>query len=194
MVRRNKYNAQKTKQQLLEIALKLFAEKGYHETTIDEICAEAGFTKGAFYNHFSSKSEVILNVWKIFDEDINLLLSLENSTSTKVKLVRLCRALFNNINDYAKSTTQVIYSLQINEKGNSLMLSNDRYLYRTVYHIVKDGIENNEIRNDLEIEYMTDLILVMIRGIVFNWTLTDKETLGEDDLNYFNTFLDSILN
>ena len=47
--------AQKTKQRILKVAFKLFAEKGYKHVTVDEIIKKARSSKGAFYNHFPSK-------------------------------------------------------------------------------------------------------------------------------------------
>jgi TetR/AcrR family transcriptional repressor of nem operon len=44
-----------SRERLLDAALKLIREKGYAATTVDELCASAGVTKGAFFHHFSSK-------------------------------------------------------------------------------------------------------------------------------------------
>jgi TetR/AcrR family transcriptional repressor of nem operon len=43
------------RQKLLDAALSLIREKGYSSTSVDELCAEAGVTKGAFFHHFKSK-------------------------------------------------------------------------------------------------------------------------------------------
>jgi TetR/AcrR family transcriptional repressor of nem operon len=43
------------RQKLLASALALIREKGYASTSVDELCAEAGVTKGAFFHHFKSK-------------------------------------------------------------------------------------------------------------------------------------------
>ncbi|HYA76880.1 MAG TPA: TetR/AcrR family transcriptional regulator [Burkholderiaceae bacterium] len=44
-----------TRQKLLDAALLLIRTKGYAATTVDDLCAEAGVTKGAFFHHFKSK-------------------------------------------------------------------------------------------------------------------------------------------
>ena len=46
------------KQRLLNSALKLVRTKGYDATTVDEMCRDAGVTKGAFFHHFKSKEEL----------------------------------------------------------------------------------------------------------------------------------------
>jgi TetR/AcrR family transcriptional regulator, transcriptional repressor for nem operon len=43
------------RQKLLAAALSLVREKGYSSTSVDELCAHAGVTKGAFFHHFQSK-------------------------------------------------------------------------------------------------------------------------------------------
>lgn len=40
---------------LLEAAIKVIREKGYADTSVDDLCREAGVTKGAFFHHFASK-------------------------------------------------------------------------------------------------------------------------------------------
>lgn len=48
----NKRNA---RARLLDAATKLIREKGFTATSVDELCAAAGVTKGAFFHHFASK-------------------------------------------------------------------------------------------------------------------------------------------
>lgn len=50
---------EKRKQELLQIAYYLFLSKGYEETSIDEIIAEAQIAKGTFYYHFKSKEDLL---------------------------------------------------------------------------------------------------------------------------------------
>ncbi|HEY4428933.1 MAG TPA: helix-turn-helix domain-containing protein [Solirubrobacteraceae bacterium] len=45
--------------ELLEAALRVFARRGYPEAGVDEIAAEAGYSKGALYWHFSGKADLL---------------------------------------------------------------------------------------------------------------------------------------
>jgi TetR/AcrR family transcriptional repressor of nem operon len=47
-----------TRTKLLDVAVRLVREKGYNATTVDELCAAADVTKGAFFHHFKSKEDV----------------------------------------------------------------------------------------------------------------------------------------
>ena len=48
----------KTKRKIFETSMKLFADKGYDATSIEEITANVGVAKGTLYYHFSSKEEI----------------------------------------------------------------------------------------------------------------------------------------
>ncbi len=47
---------------ILDAALKTFAEKGYHETRLDDIAAAAGFSKASLYNYYEDKEEIFLHI------------------------------------------------------------------------------------------------------------------------------------
>lgn len=49
---------QKTRDSIVASARNLFIEKGYTEVSIDEIMADAGLTRGGFYNHFKNKEDL----------------------------------------------------------------------------------------------------------------------------------------
>ncbi|WP_019244469.1 MULTISPECIES: TetR/AcrR family transcriptional regulator [Bacillus] len=55
---RNKH-PEKTIEQILSISYRLFLEKGYEQTTIQDIINELGMSKGAIYHHFKSKEEIL---------------------------------------------------------------------------------------------------------------------------------------
>src|SRR5256714_15279437 len=58
---RNERKAQ-TRAELIDAAARVFARRGYHGTTVDDVAEEAGFTKGAFYSNFESKEDVFVEL------------------------------------------------------------------------------------------------------------------------------------
>jgi len=52
--------SEETRTRLLEEPVKLFARQGYDASSVAEICAAAGVSKGAFYHHFESKQALFL--------------------------------------------------------------------------------------------------------------------------------------
>jgi len=51
-------NPAETRQKLLAATLQLMLRQGYASTTVDQICAEAGLTKGSFFHYFESKETI----------------------------------------------------------------------------------------------------------------------------------------
>src|ERR1700729_4216452 len=49
-----------SKTKLLDATLKVVRAKGYNATRIEDVCAEAGLTKGSFFHHFKSKEDLAL--------------------------------------------------------------------------------------------------------------------------------------
>jgi len=59
----------KSKENIENIALELFALKGYHATSISQIAQKAGISKGLLYNYFESKEQLLDSIiTKVYDE------------------------------------------------------------------------------------------------------------------------------
>ena len=72
---RNKH-PEETVNLILEVALRLFLEKGYERTSIQEIIAHlGGLSKGAIYHHFKSKEDILVAVTDKLTEESNHLLA-----------------------------------------------------------------------------------------------------------------------
>ncbi len=55
-----------TRTRILEAAARVFAEKGYHETRMDDIVAAADSSKGSLYFHFPNKEEIFFGLIETF--------------------------------------------------------------------------------------------------------------------------------
>jgi TetR/AcrR family transcriptional repressor of nem operon len=56
------------RQKLLDAALSLIRTRGYEATTVDDLCAAAGVTKGAFFHHFDSKEALAVAAAEYWSE------------------------------------------------------------------------------------------------------------------------------
>jgi AcrR family transcriptional regulator len=55
---RRRMRAPERREQLLQVARKVFAQRGYHTVTMDDVASEAGITKPILYDHFPSKRDL----------------------------------------------------------------------------------------------------------------------------------------
>jgi AcrR family transcriptional regulator len=52
-----------TRQRLLDAALAVFAEQGFGRSTVEMVCTQAGYSRGALYSNYASLEELFLAVW-----------------------------------------------------------------------------------------------------------------------------------
>jgi AcrR family transcriptional regulator len=55
---------QRTREEILAAAQRLFVEQGFHATSVDEIARAAGYTKGAVYSNFDAKEDLFFAVYE----------------------------------------------------------------------------------------------------------------------------------
>jgi TetR/AcrR family transcriptional regulator, fatty acid metabolism regulator protein len=70
---------------ILQAAEEVLMERGYHETSIDEIAARVGIAKGTVYLHFPSKEDLVI---AIFERDLQQLLQYIDSTMSSTLTAR----------------------------------------------------------------------------------------------------------
>jgi AcrR family transcriptional regulator len=92
-----------TREILLAAATKQFSQQGYERTTIEQICSEAGLSKGAFFHHFPSKQVAfmaILEAWLSgLDAQINGMVSeARDVPQGLVEMTTLTRDIFSVAN------------------------------------------------------------------------------------------------
>jgi len=79
----------RTKNEIINVAGRLFDERGYDKVKIEDIVAEVGVTRGAFYHYFKSREELIYTVYIKSLEDANLYeLAMEQKTLNGLEKLR----------------------------------------------------------------------------------------------------------
>ena len=63
-----KISEKSTKSKIVSAAWKLFYERGYDGTTVEEIIFESGTSKGSFYHYFSGKDALLGSLADLFDQ------------------------------------------------------------------------------------------------------------------------------
>jgi AcrR family transcriptional regulator len=72
---------QQTREHLLAAAAEVFAERGFHGASLDEVAAVAGFTKGAVYSNFKNKEDLFLALFKAnYDREMDAIRAVLNDS------------------------------------------------------------------------------------------------------------------
>lgn len=81
--------------EIIAAAIPLFAEKGFHSATLDEIAISSEFGKGTIYNYFTNKEEIYSSI-------------LEDVVSENLKLLKEADALYLNFEEFIRNYTKSI--------------------------------------------------------------------------------------
>jgi AcrR family transcriptional regulator len=82
MVRRTRAEMEETRAALLETARKVFCARGYAETSMDDLTAQAGLTRGALYHHFGDKQGLLAAVVAQIDAEMDARLTAISDAAT----------------------------------------------------------------------------------------------------------------
>src|ERR1700727_2085700 len=74
-----------TREHLIEVATKLFAERGYEDTSIETVLQEASVSRGSLYHHFKNKEALFEAVLEAMENDIGLRVMDAASEATDAK-------------------------------------------------------------------------------------------------------------
>lgn len=162
-----------TKQSIL-----LFENKGFSETSIQDIVNELGVTKGTFYYYFSSKEQLLM---EIHHQYITSLLKRQqgiisdDDMSAKEKLIEIISLIITDIANNGPSARVYFREMRHLTDENIENIKGKREQFRlNVENVVRKGIEQKEFKKDLR----TDIITFGILGVT-NWSYNWFKPEGE---------------
>ena len=142
-----KYTAEQARQLILDTSTRLFVEKGYEKTSIQDIVRELdGLSKGAVYHHFKSKDDIIEAVVRRFllkEEELAEIVALPNKNGLEKIQELMFQIMFNS--DLG-GTRDLSFSLLENPKFFALyVLSNNEVMAPLIEKCLIEGNEDGSV-------------------------------------------------
>lgn len=190
-----KKNERNTKGKIINAAWDLFYEQGYEDTTVEDIIAESGTSKGSFYHYFEGKDALLGSLSYIFDEEYEKLNDkLTGDMSCFDKLLYLNRELFLVIEDRIDIDLLTrLYSTQLVTKGEKQLLDNKRLYYKLLKKIVTEGQKNGELTDKMTVNEIVKLYAMSERALIYDWCLSGGDySLSSYAKKVMPTFLSGI--
>ena len=127
-MRMAKKASKQTKSKIVSAAWRLFYEQGYDNTTVDEIIAASGTSKGSFYHYFDGKDALLGTLADLFDEAYETLSETIDPTMHSIDvLCYLNRELFGMIENRVDIDLLTrLYATQLTTKGDKRLLDHNR--------------------------------------------------------------------
>lgn len=172
---RRRKQGEETKKRLMETAAALFRERGFQNVTVDEIIEKANSSKGGFYNHFSSKEELLFRMTDLLDESYsNYLKELSGHENPVNKIIDFSGYIFTVMKEkIGLEYLAVIYSAQIRDTAfPNFSITPQRTYYQALEKFIEEGQAIGEIRVDLPTDLIIRMITTGIRGATYDWCLS----------------------
>ena len=176
-----------TKLQILDAAMHVFVKSGYSKTTMDDIVAHSGLSKGAIYHYYSSKKDLFLSLidyWEnyffknIIDKDLT-------SSSSE----ELLREITNDIIKTFKTKKHVFlaelefwslsnHDLDVRKRTKSLYVK----LLALFKKVIKKGIDEDIFKKvDLDVASLS--VMTALQGVIWFSIFEESNISAEKYLN-----------
>lgn len=156
--------------ELVEVAARLFSERGYHGTSMQHLGQALGIQRGSLYAHIGSKEELLFDV---VDEGADRFLSrgeeaLALNGSARDRLRALLVGHVETATQHLEASTVFLNEWRYlsPELRDVIQLKRDRY-EAMARRIVEDGVSAGEFRSDVDVRFAARLVLS-----AGNWTYT----------------------
>lgn len=160
------------RQELVEMAFKLFYQKGVHAVGINEILAESGIAKKTLYNHFASKNELVSAV--VAYRDKCFCDWLEGELNKAVPGIARIEALFDALDDWFNDRAKVLLPFRgcffINVSGEFGDLTDPVHQQclkhkENIAALIKKQVSTLDINAD-QIQPLTDSLCLLKEGAI----------------------------
>jgi len=172
-----KKKGRNTKKKIVSAAWRLFYEQGYDSTTVEDIVAESGTSRGSFYHYFEGKDALLGTLSEVFDEKYEeVLQTLDPEMNSFDKLMLLNQELFTMIeNTISLDLLARLYSTQLTTSAEKHLLDHNRVYYRVIRRIAVEGQQRREISEELTANEIAKIYALCERALLYDWCLCNGE-------------------
>ena len=174
--------ASEIRERIIDTAWKLFHEKGFSETTINDIIREAEISKGTFFFFFRSKDNMLDTLSVILDAEYERLAAeIPEDMDSFDKLLKINYEVHTFINDNIDyRLLAYLYSTQITKDQSSSLLDRNRFYFRFLEQIIEEGRRKGELTEELSVSETVKFYSLEERALVTDWCMNNGNYhLGE---------------
>lgn len=188
--------AQLTKKKIFDTTLFLIRKKGYGKITIREICQNAQISIGTFYLYFSSKDEILLEIYNKIDQKISFPRPDDPEKAPSFIIRNFSIYLECMIESFDKELLREIYRNSL-ISGENHFLSPRRPLFEAVLELVSFVHADTGFKKEAAPDELCRRLHIFVQSYIFQWLVSDD--LSPDYLagsclpelrNYLSLYMD----
>lgn len=170
-----------TRNRIFEVAGRMFKDKGFENTTVDEITREAEIGKGTFFNYYPTKEALLADFVKQKEELVYELVRNELKKNTQVKeKIKNVLVLVARSNEKDKELTRLYVFEYLRRYGYEERKS--WWLNMIIYDMLKKGAEKGELKKGSDIKRAADILTSVYFHSLMEWLWSNTDHSFSDDI------------
>lgn len=164
--------------QIIDAAVVVIAENGYHQAQVSKIAKQAGVADGTIYLYFKNKEDILIS---LFEEKMGYFVgSIEEKIAGKQtaieKLYMLVETHFKILSD--DRHLAIVTQLELRQSNKDLRHKINEVLkgyLMLIDKIIKEGIENGEFSSSLDVRLTRQMIFGTVDETATSWVMNEQK-------------------
>lgn len=165
---------------IVESARALFAEHGFGETRVQEICERADIAHKTFFNHFPSKQDLVRHLAELAVDE--LLIDIETARKSGANTAERLERFFTRVAErgleagpmFREAVSELVHVVHASPRRSE----EARRLHEAFGAIVADGLAAGDVTRRHDAETLTEMILGAYYVLIFNYANLDEFPLA----------------
>jgi AcrR family transcriptional regulator len=169
VISRRERKKQETRSRIFKAAIRLFRERGFEATTVDDITEKADVAKGTFFNYFPRKDAVLayLSEQRLDEVETNVGVNLASRLTSREKLLQIYTNAASAYEEDRELSRYVIVELMARAFGPSEESS--RRWHDLIASVIRQGHESGELRTDVDVTRAESLLSSVYMATIYLW-------------------------
>lgn len=185
-----------TRERIFRAALQLFAERGYLQTTVEDITEAADVGKGTFFNYFPTKEHVLEQYGEERVEAVER--ALEVARAGKQPVLSVLKDLSTDLAGQSSERPELLRAVfAANLTSAAVLAELQKRIKRArilLAQIIVLGQQNGEIRPDISPMEMARLVRLIFMGVTFAWSVGPDVSLRKTAEQVWDLMYPSFVN
>ncbi len=192
---RRERRRRETRERLFRAALRLFAERGFTATTVEDITEAADVGKGAFYNYFPSKEHLLAAFGELQRRRIEQALAV--AREGRQPMEKVLKELVHSLSEEPGRTPAllrtILFAILSSEAVRETVLQNLELGRQRLEELLAIGQQRGEIRSDRPASELSRVLQRSAFGTMLFWALRPVAPLAEQQGITFGVFWSGIV-
>lgn len=164
--------------QIIDAAVIVIAENGYHQAQVSKIAKQAGVADGTIYLYFKNKEDILISVFSekmsVFVENLKVII--QESITAQEMLARMIEGHFKVLSE--DHHLAVVTQLELRQSNKDLRLKINHILKEyldLLDDILQRGIQAGEFIEDMDLRLVRQVIFGTVDEVSTTWVMKDQK-------------------